>query len=99
MVSASLLLSDQLTQLAHYLGGEFDNRQQSLRDPVWYLHLRLWLRPLPRSLFDQGHSFFIEQISVAAATPLPSAGPTSGPERWGPMGPVLWTTRSPGLAR
>jgi hypothetical protein len=47
MVSASLLLSDQLTQLAHYLGGEFDNRQQSLRDPVWYLHLRLWLRPLP----------------------------------------------------
>ena len=69
MVSTSLLLSDQLTQLAHYLGGEFDNRQQSLRDPVWYLHLRLWLRPLPRSLFDQGHSFFIEQISVAAATP------------------------------
>lgn len=61
--------ADALPQLAHYLAGEFDNRQQSLTDPIWYLHLRLWLRPLPRSLFDQGYGLLIEQISVAAATP------------------------------
>ena len=55
-----------LHQLSTHMAGEFDNRQQSLADPTWYLHLRLWQRPLPRSLFDEGYSFFIEQISVAS---------------------------------
>lgn len=58
--------SAQLDQLANYLSGEFDNRQQSLADPLWYLHLRVWNYPLPSTLFNDGHSFFIEQISVAS---------------------------------
>ncbi|MBE9136108.1 chromophore lyase CpcT/CpeT [Nodosilinea sp. LEGE 07088] len=62
------MLEAQLEQLATYLAGEFDNRQQSLAEPIWYLHLRLWHRPLPRALFGQGYSFFIEQVSVASGS-------------------------------
>ncbi|MEO1068013.1 MAG: chromophore lyase CpcT/CpeT, partial [Cyanobacteria bacterium J06638_6] len=60
------MLEDQLYQLATYLAGEFDNRQQSLTEPIWYLHLRLWHRPLPPSLLGHGYAFFIEQVSVAS---------------------------------
>jgi hypothetical protein len=66
MALASDPKSTQLAQLADYLAGEFDNRQQSLADPLWYLHLRVWNRPLPSTLFNDGHSFFIEQVSVAS---------------------------------
>lgn len=59
----------QLLQLARQLAGEFDNRQQSLADPVWFLHLRVWNRPLPPHLFTDGYGLFIEQINVAAGTP------------------------------
>ncbi|MGF1566883.1 MAG: CpcT/CpeT family chromophore lyase [Nodosilinea sp.] len=62
-------LNTQLTQLADYLAGEFDNRTQSLADPAWYLHLRVWNQPLPRNLFPSGYGFFIEQVNVAASTP------------------------------
>ncbi|MGV0024388.1 CpcT/CpeT family chromophore lyase [Phormidesmis priestleyi] len=31
-----------LTTLAAHLTGEFDNREQAIADPVWYVHLRLW---------------------------------------------------------
>jgi hypothetical protein len=59
----------QLDQIAIYLAGEFDNKPQSLADPAWFLHLRLWHRPLPRALFGDGYGFFIEQIGVASGQP------------------------------
>ena len=58
-----------LSQLATALAGEFDNKAQSLAEPIWYLHLRVWNRPLPKTVFAEGYGFFIEQISVAAGTP------------------------------
>ncbi|MFQ3616601.1 MAG: chromophore lyase CpcT/CpeT [Cyanobacteriota bacterium] len=36
-----------LSTLAQWLAGEFDNRAQSLDQPAWFVHLRLWHRPLP----------------------------------------------------
>jgi len=66
MALTSEAKSAYLAQLAKYLSGEFDNRQQSLADPTWYLHLRVWNRPLPPALFTEGYGFFIEQISVAS---------------------------------
>lgn len=36
-----------LPTLAQWLVGEFDNRAQSLDQPAWFVHLRLWHRPLP----------------------------------------------------
>jgi hypothetical protein len=69
MAPAASTPDSQLLQLADYLAGQFDNRQQSLADPVWFLHLRVWNRPLPASVFPEGQGFFIEQVNVATGQP------------------------------
>ncbi len=33
-------LSPELITLANYLAGEFDNREQALAEPAWYVNLR-----------------------------------------------------------
>ncbi|PSN10384.1 chorismate mutase [filamentous cyanobacterium CCT1] len=68
-MQATTMIEAQLQPLATALAGEFDNRPQSLADPAWYLHLRLWLRPLPQSVFGEGYGFFIEQIGVTSGKP------------------------------
>lgn len=56
--------SSQLTTLATYLAGEFDNQEQALAEPAWYVHLRMWQRRI--SLFEQDSiTLFAEQSSVA----------------------------------
>ncbi|MEM7726097.1 MAG: chromophore lyase CpcT/CpeT [Cyanobacteria bacterium P01_A01_bin.45] len=55
--------SPQLTALAKYLTGEFDNREQAFAEPAWYVHLRMWQRPIP--LFEKdSFTLFAEQSSV-----------------------------------
>lgn len=49
--------------LANYLAGEFDNREQALNDPAWYVHLRMWQRPIPR-LWEDSIALFAEQANV-----------------------------------
>lgn len=61
--SASLIMVPLITTLADYLLGEFDNREQAIAAPVWYVHLRLWHRPV--SLFTQDSiTVFAEQANV-----------------------------------
>ncbi len=56
-------ISPHLQELARYLAGEFDNREQAIAEPVWYVHLRLWQRPVP--LFsDDSVTLFAEQANV-----------------------------------
>lgn len=56
-------LSPELITLARYMAGEFDNQQQAIAQPVWYVHLRLWLRPVP--LFTEDSlTLFAEQASI-----------------------------------
>ncbi len=55
--------SPQLLALANYLAGEFDNQQQALAEPAWYVHLRLWQRPVP--LFSEDSlTLFAEQANI-----------------------------------
>ncbi len=55
--------SPQLLTLANYLAGEFDNREQALEEPVWYVHLRLWHRPV--ALFcEDSITLFAEQANI-----------------------------------
>jgi hypothetical protein len=55
--------SPQLLALADYLSGEFDNREQALAEPVWYVHLRLWHRPV--ALFTEDSiTLFAEQANI-----------------------------------
>ena len=56
-------LSDSLVQLAACLAGEFDNREQAIADPVWFVHLRLWHRPV--ALFTEDSvTLFAEQANI-----------------------------------
>ncbi|WP_392479226.1 chromophore lyase CpcT/CpeT [Nostoc sp. C110] len=55
--------SPQLIALGEYLAGEFDNREQAIEEPVWYVHLRMWQRPV--NLFTEDSiTLFAEQASV-----------------------------------
>ncbi|NJM24002.1 MAG: chorismate mutase [Richelia sp. SM1_7_0] len=55
--------SPQLTALAQYLAGEFDNREQALDSPAWYVHLRLWQVPI--AIFTEDSlTIFAEQANI-----------------------------------
>jgi hypothetical protein len=55
--------SQNLTTLAQWLAGEFDNRQQAFDQPAWFVHLRLWQRPL-RQRFQGNLALFAEQANA-----------------------------------
>lgn len=58
-----MVFSPELVALGKYLAGEFDNKQQALAEPAWYVHLHLWQRPIP--LFrEDSITLFAEQASV-----------------------------------
>jgi CpeT/CpcT family (DUF1001) len=55
--------SPQLIALGEYLAGEFDNQEQVIAEPVWYVHLRQWQRPV--NLFTEDSiTLFAEQANV-----------------------------------
>ena len=58
-----MTFSPELIALGTYLAGEFDNRQQALAEPIWYVHLRLWLRPVALFCFDS-LTLFAEQANT-----------------------------------
>lgn len=49
--------------LTHWLTGEFNNRAQSLENPAWFVHLRLWHRPVAH-LVEDGAALFAEQANA-----------------------------------
>jgi hypothetical protein len=56
-------MESQLLILARYMAGEFGNREQAIADPVWYVNLRLWQRPIPNSGLT-GIALFAEQANI-----------------------------------
>jgi CpeT/CpcT family (DUF1001) len=55
--------SEILTRLAPLMAGEFDNKPQAIEQPIWFVHLRLWYRPLPMRL-DGKVALFAEQANA-----------------------------------
>lgn len=52
-----------LFTLAQWLAGKFENRTQASEQPIWFVNLYLWYRPLPQRI--QGHlALFAEQANV-----------------------------------
>jgi CpeT/CpcT family (DUF1001) len=60
---SQITLSPKLIAIGQYLSGEFENKQQALESPPWYVHLRLWLKPVPLFLEDS-ITLFAEQASI-----------------------------------
>lgn len=54
--------SKAIATLAQWLAGEFDNQAQALEQPAWFVHLRLWHRPLPFTI-DGNPALFAEQAN------------------------------------
>ncbi|MBD2776344.1 chromophore lyase CpcT/CpeT [Iningainema tapete] len=56
-------LSSQLRTLAKYMVGEFNNREQALSEPAWYVHLQMWQRLIP--IFPEDSlTIFAEQANI-----------------------------------
>jgi hypothetical protein len=49
--------------LAQWMAGEFDNQPQAQDQPTWFVHLRLWHRPLPFRI-DGNLALFCEQANA-----------------------------------
>ncbi|MBE9180562.1 chromophore lyase CpcT/CpeT [Oculatella sp. LEGE 06141] len=58
-----MLYSQTLTTLAQWLAGEFENQVQAQDQPAWFVHLRLWHRPIPHSV-EGSLALFAEQANV-----------------------------------
>lgn len=56
-------ISSQLLQLTSWMSGEFSNRQQSLEQPVWFVNLVWWQRPIPFAVLDSV-AIFAEQANA-----------------------------------
>ena len=55
--------SPHLSILAQYLAGEFENKEQAISEPVWYVNLLMWQRPV--SLFGEDCvTLFAEQANI-----------------------------------
>mgnify|MGYP001795582324 CR=1 FL=1 len=52
-----------LDTIREYLAGEFENKEQAIADPAWFVNLRMWQRPV--SLFEEDSiTLFAEQANV-----------------------------------
>ena len=58
-----------LKTLATYLAGEFENKAQAAADPSWFVHLRLWQRPIPSLSSADTFTLFLEQTSPVSDKP------------------------------
>lgn len=47
-------------KLTQWLAGEFENKEQAMSEPAWFVSLKLWHRPLP-FLIDGNYALFAEQ--------------------------------------
>ncbi len=57
-------MTPELRALGQILAGEFDNSAQALAEPAWYVHLRLWLRPVPLFAEADSLALFAEQANA-----------------------------------
>lgn len=62
-----MTIARELLDLAACLAGEFDNREQAIANPTWFVHLRLWHRPTALFATDSV-TLFAEQVNVYTPT-------------------------------
>jgi CpeT/CpcT family (DUF1001) len=63
-----MAFSENLMALAQLMAGEFDNQTQAMEQPAWFVHLRLWYRPLPMRI-EGNIALFAEQGNLLGDRP------------------------------
>lgn len=56
-------VSKELSTLTSWMAGEFSNREQSLEQPVWFVNLVWWQRPIPFNVLGS-IAIFAEQANA-----------------------------------
>jgi len=56
-------ISKELSTLALWMAGEFSNREQSLDQPIWFVNLVWWQRPIPFNVLGS-IAIFAEQANA-----------------------------------
>lgn len=57
------MTTEKLLTLASWMAGEFSNREQSLDQPIWFVNLIWWQRPIPFNVLG-GVALFAEQANA-----------------------------------
>lgn len=58
----SVTEASDLSVLATWIAGEFENRQQAWSSPTKFAHIRIYFRPLPAGFFGSAIGFYSEQV-------------------------------------
>ena len=56
-------ISQELSTLASWMAGEFSNREQALDQPIWFVNLVWWQRPIPFDVLGSV-AIFAEQANA-----------------------------------
>ncbi len=56
-------ISEELSTLTLWMSGEFSNREQALDQPIWFVNLVWWQRPIPHKVFGEV-ALFAEQANA-----------------------------------
>jgi hypothetical protein len=58
-----MTIDSQVIAIGRQLAGRYDNREQAMADPAWYVGLQAWWRPVPLFLEDSV-TLFAEQANA-----------------------------------
>ena len=63
------MMRSPIRTLATYLAGEFENKDQAAANSAWFVHLRLWQRPILKLSSSDVFTLFLEQASPISGKP------------------------------
>ncbi len=91
-------ISKEISTLASWMSGEFSNREQSLDQPVWFVNLVWWQRPIPFNVLGSIAIFAEQANALILARPyrqrilqLVENDGKIQVKYWGFKDPVAWT--------
>jgi len=91
-------ISKEISTLASWMSGEFSNREQSLDQPVWFVNLVWWQRPIPFNVLgsiaifaEQANALILDRPYRQRILQLVENDGKIQVKYWGFKDPVAWT--------
>ncbi|MFM7887808.1 MAG: chromophore lyase CpcT/CpeT [Pseudanabaena sp.] len=91
-------ISKELSTLASWMAGEFSNREQSQDQPVWFVNLVWWQRPIPFNVLgsiaifaEQANALILDRPYRQRILQFVENNGKLQVKYWGFKDPVAWT--------
>ncbi|BBC24938.1 chromophore lyase CpcT/CpeT [Pseudanabaena sp. ABRG5-3] len=91
-------ISKELSTLTSWMAGEFSNREQSLDQPVWFVNLVWWQRPIPFNVLgsiaifaEQANALILDRPYRQRILQFVENDGKIQVKYWGFKDPVAWT--------